>query len=997
MRIPYLNGGLFEENPAEKPFRSFDFPAKLFQELFAFFARFNFTIDESDPIDIEIGVDPEMLGRIFEALLEDNKEKGAYYTPKAIVAYMCQEALIRHLHTHLTPAATAADLETVAAWIRSPDKSLAPVSFVKSHASCVDHLLRDIKICDPAIGSGAFPMGMLQEIIRARLALNPKLDPAALKAHTIQNSIYGVDLDSGAVDIARLRFWLSLVVDEHEPRPLPNLDYKIMQGNSLLESFEGVDLSRIHTPETVSVKLVSEPQAKPTEFGFITEVDRTLRFEEQILTLNKSTVETLDALIKAYFSESDPDRKHTQRQEIDSKVRAHIADNFKIDQENVRAAIDFTKDKIAEKKRLHHPLKSEERTLETLKTRLSELERAHKQLNHLDEFSDRPYFLWHLFFHDVFAAGGFDVVIGNPPYVRQETIKDAKPALKAEGYKCFDGVADLLVYFYERGVTLLRDGGAIALITSNKFYRAGYGEKLREYLARELTLHNLIDFGDAPVFDAIAYASILTGTRTAPEQENSAHAYTWEKGVSVDNIATIVAERGQTIRQVELKSDGWRLEKPAVLKLLAKMRKAGKPLGEYVGNRFYRGILTGLNEAFVVDRATRDRLITEHKSSAEVLKPFLRGRDVKRWHVEKKRDSWIIFTRRGIEIEKYPAIYKYLLPFKKQLMPGTPDGRKPGNYAWYEIQDNIAYWQEFSTLKIVYPDIAPRCAFALDDVGLFPDCTLFLIPGTTKWLLALLNSQVISFFFPKICPQIRGAFMRFKSIYMEQIPIPAATPQQQADITAIVDRILATKAVNSAADVSALESQIDRLVYALYDLTPEEIALVEGTPEATSTVTLDMFPVGLERFVAEIAIRVAIRYPGLQVNDYANAVGLLFSAGDGLTTYIVGDPQKTAWLTVWKKVAKGRSFLKGAGVPNIAQLTADLRKSGFFKESTDTAECQLTTPLEPDATLDAIVPFVHVAWLNHRKLVAPPKTGTKDAVQAIEGELVLRGGGNAHA
>ena len=878
VRIPYLNGGLFEENPAEKTFRAFDFPEKLFQELFAFFHRFNFTIDESDPLDIEIGVDPEMLGRIFEALLEDNKEKGAYYTPKAIVAYMCQEALIHyltqgsssfqlesqgsgsasfqlvsqenkqdacdtvffnphaevaiarrnlphwcqhgvmyfvtfrlsdslpkekvdqllqereawhkhhrepysdaerreyaelfserveewldagsgscclaqlgpaeqvaqalrhfhgdryvldewvvmpnHVHALVTPLGKHALSDILHAWksytanqinklrgttgqfwqhesydhiVRSekqlhrfrryirenPAKagitvaqaskvgqasclpasagvqaSCLPVSqagslsysaslrpvierlirqkepIVAPPAICrhLDALLRDIKICDPAIGSGAFPMGMLQEIVRARLALNPRLDPAELKAHTIQNSIYGVDLDAGAVDIARLRFWLSLVVDEREPRPLPNLDYKIMQGNSLLESFEGVNLSRIHTPETVSVKLVAA--VKTTEFGFITDVDPNARFEEQMLTLNKSTVESLDALLKAYFSESDPDRKQTLRHEIDSQVRAHIADNFRIDMVNVRAAIQFTEEKIADKKRLHQPLKSEERTLDSLNARLAELERARKQLDRLDEFSDRPYFLWHLFFHDVFAAGGFDVVIGNPPYVRQETIKDLKPALKAEGYACFDGVADLLVYFYERGVTLLRPGGTIAFITSNKFYRAGYGEKLREFLARELTLHRLIDFGDAPVFAAIAYASILTGERTAPAHDTSARAYTWEKEMDFDHIAQVVAARGQSIRQSELKPDGWRLESPAVLRLLEKLRAAGKPLGKYVEGRFYYGIKTGLNEAFVVDRITRDRLIAEDKSSAKIIKPFLRGRDVKRWRTD---------------------------------------------------------------------------------------------------------------------------------------------------------------------------------------------------------------------------------------------------------------------------------------------------------------------------------------------------------------------------
>ena len=211
---------------------------------------------------------------------------------------------------------------------------------------------------------------------------------------------------------------------------------------------------------------------------------------------------------------------------------------------------------------------------------------------------------------------------------------------------------------------LLRPGGAIALITSNKYYRAAYGEKLRGFLPRELTLHQLIDFGDAPVFEAIAYASILTGMRTAPARDASALAYTWEKEMTFDRIAQIIPERGQQIRQDELKPDGWRLESPGVLRLLEKLRRVGKPLREFVGSRVYRGITTGFNEAFVVDRATRDRLVREQKASTDILKPYLRGRDVNRWRAE-SQDQWIIFTRRGTDIGKYPAIQKHLSQFKK--------------------------------------------------------------------------------------------------------------------------------------------------------------------------------------------------------------------------------------------------------------------------------------------------------------------------------------------
>jgi len=229
--------------------------------------------------------------------------------------------------------------------------------------------------------------------------------------------------------------------------------------------------------------------------------------------------------------------------------------------------------------------------------------------------------------------GGFDVVIANPPYVRQEEIKAFKEAFK-RAFDCYTGTADLFVYFYERAVKLLRPGGALAFITSNKYYRAAYGEKLRGFLARELTLQHLIDFGDAPVFEAIAYASILTGTRNAPAKDAGAMGYTWEKDVPFERIVHIVAEHGQRISQSELKPDGWRLEAPDMLRFLEKLSRAGKPLREFVGARVFRGLTTGLNEAFVVDRATRDRLVREHKSSAEILKPYMRGKDIKRWCAE---------------------------------------------------------------------------------------------------------------------------------------------------------------------------------------------------------------------------------------------------------------------------------------------------------------------------------------------------------------------------
>lgn len=280
--IPYLNGGLFERDEEDEP--KSRFPAEYFKRLFQFFSEYNFTIDENDPNDAEVGVDPEMLGKIFENLLEDNKDKGAFYTPKEIVRYMCQESLIAYLETN-----TSIAKDKIRQFVLSPEEGVKDIPENKKPKLLT--ALKEVKICDPAIGSGAFPMGLLNELLHCREVLSgDHYDRAEIKKSIIQNNIYGVDIEKGAVDIARLRFWLSIVVDEETPSPLPNLDYKIMQGNSLIESFMGVDLS----------KLTYEKEYKEDK-GEIS------LFDDEKNRLQK----TVSHLLSSYYSCSDHDRKVT--------------------------------------------------------------------------------------------------------------------------------------------------------------------------------------------------------------------------------------------------------------------------------------------------------------------------------------------------------------------------------------------------------------------------------------------------------------------------------------------------------------------------------------------------------------------------------------------------------------------------------------------------------------------------------------------------------------
>ncbi|GAY29132.1 Eco57I restriction-modification methylase domain-containing protein [Prevotella sp. MGM1] len=414
--IPYLNGGLFERDEEDEP--ESRFPADYFKRLFQFFSEYNFTIDENDPNDAEVGVDPEMLGKIFENLLEDNKDKGAFYTPKEIVRYMCQESLIAYLETN-----TSIAKEKIRQFVLSPEEGV--VDIPENKKTKLLAALEEVKICDPAIGSGAFPMGLLNELLHCREVLSGTYyDRTEIKKSIIQNNIYGVDIEKGAVDIARLRFWLSIVVDEETPSPLPNLDYKIMQGNSLIESFMSVDLS----------KLTYEKEYKKDK-GEIS------LFDDEKNRLQK----TVSHLLSSYYSCSDHDRKVKLQQDISDTINKQL------------------------EAQAYDP---------TILAKLKDINLA----------ENNKFFLWHTWFSDVFNRDdkeGFDIVIGNPPYIQLQNNGGELAKLYEDcHFQAFAKTGDIYCLFYEKGWQLLRQQGHLCFITSNKWMRAGYGEKTRGFFAK---------------------------------------------------------------------------------------------------------------------------------------------------------------------------------------------------------------------------------------------------------------------------------------------------------------------------------------------------------------------------------------------------------------------------------------------------------------------------------------------------------------------------------
>ncbi|MDB5117022.1 MAG: hypothetical protein JWQ79_2514 [Mucilaginibacter sp.] len=415
-KVPFLNGGLFDKAIQEPIDIQFD--KGLFENLFLFFNGYNFTIDENSPDDLDIGIDPEMLGHIFENLLEENRNRtGAFYTPKEVVHYMCKESLSLYLQKQLAGKLNADELKQLDGFVKQTDQSTP--ALIKAYADDIQGFLDTLKVCDPAIGSGAFPLGILFEILRIRKEIFPHLKKQKNfnyreeKLNIMRKNIYGVDIDGGAVDIARLRFWLSLIVDEETPSPLPNLDYKIMQGDSMMESFEDIDLSKVKTQP----KNVKEFEPERDLFGNI---------KNPQLTINSVPFDTeeLEKKVESFFKIEDSDEKRAKHQEIDDEVIKHIEISINnYEQQLLHDKEVFVKQlnkdllgatTAAMKERVNNSPKT--KIIATYDKKLADVDRIRKKLIKITEQTERPYFLWHLFFKDAFDKGGFDIVIGNPPY-----------------------------------------------------------------------------------------------------------------------------------------------------------------------------------------------------------------------------------------------------------------------------------------------------------------------------------------------------------------------------------------------------------------------------------------------------------------------------------------------------------------------------------------------------------------------------------------------------
>ena len=707
--IPYLNGGLFERDDVDN--LRIVLPESIFSNLFSFLASYNFTVDENDPDDAEIGVDPEMLGKIFESLLEDNKAKGAFYTPKEIVRYMCKESLIAHLASKLPDVADG----VVRAFVESHE--MQPE--LEPYRDNLESALREVKICDPAIGSGAFPMGLLNELWRCREALGTQMSRLQLKKEIIENNIYGVDIERGAIDIARLRFWLSIVVDSETAEPLPNFDYKFMQGNSLIESYGGFDLSRI------AGKTVGRPS---TSTQLVIGLDSDL------------SRKNLQKLLHEYFSVTDHQQKANMRHAINAEVKTLI-----------RESVGGTPTFLA-------------------------------KLEQLDPSANQDFFLWHTWFKDIFDKGGFDIVIGNPPYFQvKKGMVDKNKYPYSEGKD--KGKQNVYKLFVEHSYNILSTNGICTLITQSSLMCDSSSQYTRELLLKKTTISQIIEFpkvaphpGGQLFKGALVATCIVLYRKTIPTKE---HVFCLSANNDLTTLENFDFAQLSQQKPIEFYPGGYcfPLIRRQDFSIIEKMNDGTMFLGKMIQSSS-QGDFNLTNESFCFSTKPTD------------VKMY-RGCHVHRYYIDNEVEEYILGGYKN-DIVQNNIKNRYIVC---QQISGMTDKRR----------FNVAITKQ------------DKCLFgnSVNKLAICRDYNPF-------YILAIINSQVIDWYFRKTSTN------NHVNIYeLEQLPIPKASIEQQNPIVELINKIMEKKQSNSAADISLLEREIDRLVYKLYNLTDEETGVIE--------------------------------------------------------------------------------------------------------------------------------------------------------------------------
>ncbi|MDM8255391.1 Eco57I restriction-modification methylase domain-containing protein [Phocaeicola barnesiae] len=789
IKIPYLNGGLFEKDRIDK--LDIDFPYSCFKELMDFFAMYNFTIDENDPDDSEVGIDPEMLGHIFENLLEDNKDKGAFYTPKEIVQYMCRQSVIQYLKTHESDEQYAEPIEQLI-----NNGIVLPVLQTKSVASRFMQLLKGVKVCDPAIGSGAFPMGILYVLYHAIHHLQSHAEPhgnfdsTQTKRDIIQNNIFGVDIEQGAVDIARLRFWLALVVDAEEPQPLPNLDYKIVCGNSILHRF----------PLETSIEKVF------------------IEYNKNRLVTDQMSLDKYKEKVYEFTNTSDHKKKDEFRntiEKIKNAFRTQLSDWEKTKRRKLREQIRDLEMPLMFGKRT----KEEEENLKRLKKTLSQAEKEKNDIENNKIYEDS--FEWRFEFPALLNNKGnfigFDIIIGNPPFGAKLS-SDEKKIYKEYYSDVHMRTPETYCYFISLAFRLANPNGIVSYIVPNNMFFQNENEKTRSLLLFNHRLIRAINLGDNTFENADVPTCIFIAS--SKRQENYEVEYSdyrkynirdieWDK-----NYESIPIELIKTVPAYVLGLSS------VNIRIINEIKQYGV-LIDSIAEEMASGISTGGDKIFRVSTETAKELNLEK----DILHRILVGAEIDSYQINDK-NNLIIYTTKDINIDNYDNIYNYLLPHQIKLS-GKRETVK-GTLPWWCL-----HWPRYKELfeepKIIMRQTSDSIRCVYDDSSFYVLDSILVFKKNTdqycyKYIATVLNSTLIDYLYKNLTQEEGRTFAQVKPANVRKLYIPKATKEEQKLLSILYDYLVFLKnpkqpepfiSLNSMF-IDLFEKIVDGCVYELF-------------------------------------------------------------------------------------------------------------------------------------------------------------------------------------
>ena len=839
-QTPFINGGLFDclddfegvlaggrrvdcftDNPSQR--KELRIPNTLFFSkekkkfgLLTIFKRYKFTVEENTPVEQEVALDPELLGKVFENLLAEEinpetrntvrRQTGSFYTPRVVVDYMADESLSAYLAAKVPGNGDRQwrqKLRDLFNYAKTGCENIA-----KDKIARLVGAVADIKVLDPACGSGAFPMGVLNKLALALSKLDPenrewkklqqkrsagaaseafygdyednddaravRLDeinktfadyskPFGRKLFLIQNSIFGTDIQPVACQIAKLRFFISLAIEQEKKgddknnygiRPLPNLETRFVVANTLIGT---------------------GGSARQGELG-----------GDEVAKLQKQLAENRER----HFNASVRAVKIQCRKE-DKRLRGLLAKELK----KIPGFAPTAKGIAA--------------------------------WNPYDQNAVADWFdpKW------MFGIGdGFDVVIGNPPYILIRSLPtDYKENLRSQRFASFHGTGDMYMLFYEKGLSLSKDGGTLSFITSNTWTRSNSGAKLRGVLT-ENSPRYLINMGDG-VFDNVTVSTNILLIHKG-KQDGVLNAADLNRGsVFPPTEWTPIAPKGE---------DNWVIASPQENSIADKIRAAGIPISQW-NSKIYVGIFTGYNPAFVIDSSVKKRLCSADSASAKIIFPALQGKHIEQYAYH--QEQWVIVIPQGWTNQNrgqrppeeffhstYPAVYDHLHSFADVPAKGKGliDRDNVGDY-WWELR-SCAYYAEFAKPKLVWSDIAHNGQFAYDEKGMYVLVGTYAMTGDgLKYLLAVLNSPLACYQMKSVAANLGDSRFRWIKSYVEKIRIPRISEAKQRPFVALVDKITAAKAANPSADTSKMEAEVDKMVYDLYRLNKDEIKIIESS------------------------------------------------------------------------------------------------------------------------------------------------------------------------